>query len=211
MSTFFTDQHRCVVLAYKKLVQGIKITDSVFALIKKTMFSHFYDLPPCNISTYDLTRLLNQTTLNNRFYIGNQIFDFQVSDVSDVLSIPNRGINIDEKNKPTPPTQLLNLFGEDRPTRWKLESIYDRISKGEIQVDDVLKAQLWLISLFTTVLLPDSTTGIDEMILYYIGDLDKLGDYNWAEYVHRVIFDGVQSSRKYCIGCAWALLVSNYV
>lgn len=189
------------------MVQNLKISEEVKVKIDATMFAHLYDLPTCGINRPELNKLLNQLSVDNTFILGGEKHQFTIHDVSRILCIPNSGMHILENKKKSPSTTLERLFGHERPTRWKLEQIINDMNTNNHTFDATTHAKLWLLTLFTTFLLPDSGTGVHHSIIAYIDDFDHIGDYNWSEYVHRILFSGINSGRTYCIGCAWVLLV----
>lgn len=190
----------------------VDLPPTVVKLIGRTPFSHFLDLPVCKIHGLELNKLLNQKLDDNNFKLGRTVLQFQVSDVASILHLRNEGLEIRVKRR-RPPTSTIELMfiSETKIRKWYIEKILKSIRDGEMVVDDTTMAHLWMSLLFSTFLIPDSSGGFDPSILEFIVDIDGIGRYNWAAYVYNVIMNSLDTVKTYCLGCAWALMVSTFI
>ena len=190
-------------------MKSICFSDQVIEKIKATSFGHLYDLPKCIVPSSDLNALVSQYNGDRCFSLGENNFEFTVDDFKEILNIPNGDIEIKEMKIDQPTTDLEKMFpNETRIKRWNIARKLKEIQDGNLKVDDEMIVKLWICLLFTSFIMPDSTSAIHFCILKCIDNLESIDNFNWATYAHSVIINSMENLKSYCLGCSLALLVS---
>ena len=106
-----------------------------------------------------------------------------------------RSIGIPQTNKPVGKMKhpYEERFLDENKKKIDLKMLEDKLMNCKSN-DEEFKI-LYLMSLFSTILLPTDGT-LNLTILDYIVDLQNIHDYNWAEFVLKGLMDGIDNFYK---------------
>ncbi|KAK1257186.1 hypothetical protein QJS04_geneDACA024912 [Acorus gramineus] len=170
----------------------------------KTPFGHFLKMPSLLCERTILEESCGVWEKGRKgFKLGNSIIPFKVSDCALILGLSSHGEIVDfEKDGECTELQK-RFFDKSPPTTKNIVRHLQRLMLYEIggALEDFMKMMVLL--LFSTVLFPQTNFAIPIQLLRYVDEIERLGDYAWADAVHRFLIkhipdasDRVRSKKK---------------
>ncbi|KAG0467380.1 hypothetical protein HPP92_018349 [Vanilla planifolia] len=193
-------QWRCYLSYFMITMGNWKIDDRKWALLRRNPFGKLViDILQLEVNLELVDTLLGLWDEEHcGFLIGGSIIKFTADDVALITGLSNRGLKVVRKGglkhdeQKIPFSRIyLNLTGIVR----SLDKVISNREDPHPE-EDRLFVQLMILFLWGTVLFPSASRTVPTYLSHYVEDLDAIGSYNWAEFLHLYLVKEINAKVK---------------
>ena len=133
------------------------------------------------------------------FNIKGRTLHFTEQEVALITGLPAKGERVEVLPSLTrrPEGQFFRkYFAARRADIPHIEEMIDKLSAGELKMEEEDIARMIICLLFSTVLFPHSTRAVHPSLYRYIDDLPRLRSYNWAGAIHKMLVSGITHTSR---------------
>lgn len=202
-------QHQCYLSGFNRVLELYHpLAPAIMDILCLTPFYHFFDeICDFTVNYYHLDDLVGGYRGDYLFQLKDKKLQLTTHDAGNILGILDTGrkIDVSKKGKACFSNPFWHCFFKTAkiPCKEVKTIVKKTMEDPGNSVDPTDIARLWLCLIFSTFLLPTTKMAMRAHLLKYIENLQAITRLNWADLVHSMIFENIETCHPngYFYGC----------